>query len=110
MEKLTQLFKSLSDETRLRILMMLLKREHCVCELTEILQETQPKISKHLAILKALGFVETKRQSQFIYYFLTPNTLVQDVLSILHHQMTDYPILLKDQERVSVCIRKADSL
>lgn len=110
MEKLTQLFKSLSDETRLRILMMLSERAHCVCELTEILEESQPKISKHLAILKALGIVETKRQSQFIYYFLTSDRFVEDVLAILRHQMSDYPTLLKDQERVSLCLRKADNL
>ena len=48
-----QLFKSLSDETRLSLVLLLREKgELCVCELTSVLKETQPKISRHLALLK----------------------------------------------------------
>jgi predicted transcriptional regulator len=48
-----QLFKSLSDETRLSLVLLLREKgELCVCELTSVLKETQPKISRHLALLR----------------------------------------------------------
>ncbi|WP_395375659.1 metalloregulator ArsR/SmtB family transcription factor [Marinicella sp. W31] len=64
-----QFYKCLADETRLRSL-LLIAREHelCVCELTEALNESQPKISRHLAQLRACGLLNDKRQGQWIYY------------------------------------------
>jgi ArsR family transcriptional regulator len=54
MQSLVNLFKALSDETRLRILNLLLGGELCVCELMDALQMSQPRISHQLRILKAL--------------------------------------------------------
>ena len=62
-------FKSLSDETRLRCLMLIEQEgELCVCELTEALQEIQPKISRHLAQLRKSGLLVDRRQGQWIFY------------------------------------------
>ncbi|GAA0211596.1 metalloregulator ArsR/SmtB family transcription factor [Kangiella japonica] len=71
MIKPTELFKCLSDETRLKTLLLIRhEKELCVCELTEALQESQPKVSRHLAQLKSMGIVATRRQHQWIYYRL----------------------------------------
>lgn len=66
-----QVFKALSDETRLRC-MMLLHREGklCVCELTHALDLSQPKISRHLAQLRNSGLLTDKREGQWVYYQL----------------------------------------
>jgi ArsR family transcriptional regulator, arsenate/arsenite/antimonite-responsive transcriptional repressor len=66
-----QFFKCLSDETRLRC-MMLLHREGklCVCELTHALDLSQPKISRHLAQLRHGGLLADKREGQWVYYQL----------------------------------------
>ena len=67
-------FKALSDLTRLRMLMLLsCEGELCVCELTYALDETQPKISRHLAHLREIGLVLDRRQGQWIYYRLDPD-------------------------------------
>jgi len=67
----TELFKALSDPTRLRILMLLEdERELCVCELTEALAESQPKISRHLAQLRDQQILADRRQGQWIFYQL----------------------------------------
>jgi ArsR family transcriptional regulator len=69
-----QFFRALSDLTRLRMLVMLgCEGELCVCELTHALDETQPKISRHLAQLRELGVVLDRRQGQWIYYRLNPD-------------------------------------
>jgi ArsR family transcriptional regulator len=67
------LFKCLGDETRLRIMLMLAAQgELCVCELIWALDDSQPKISRHLAQLRSCGLLEDRRQGQWIYYRLHP--------------------------------------
>lgn len=64
-----QFFQLLSDETRLRCLMLMQQQgELCVCELTHALGLIQPKISRHLATLRDAGVVTDRRQGQWIYY------------------------------------------
>lgn len=64
-----ELFSLLSDETRLRILLLLhVEKELCVCELNHILRVIQPKISRHLALLKNSGLVVDDRRGQWVYY------------------------------------------
>jgi ArsR family transcriptional regulator len=66
-------FKALCDPTRLRMLVLLgCEGELCVCELTQALDEIQPKISRHLAQLREIGAVVDRRQGQWIYYRLNP--------------------------------------
>jgi ArsR family transcriptional regulator len=69
-----QFFKSLADETRLRCVALLQRRgELCVCELTQALQMSQPKISRHLALLRSSGLLVDRRQGLWIYYRINPN-------------------------------------
>ena len=77
------LLKSLSDQTRLRSLMLLMQEgELCVCELTHALDLIQPKISRHLASLRDMQIVNDKRVGQWIYYSINPDlpTWANDLL------------------------------
>ncbi|GLP95045.1 ArsR/SmtB family transcription factor [Paraferrimonas sedimenticola] len=66
-------FKSLADETRLKALLLIEREgELCVCELTQALDISQPKISRHLAQLRQAEVVTTLRQGQWIYYRINP--------------------------------------
>ncbi len=68
-----QFFKCLADETRLRCLLLLQQRgELCVCELTQALQMSQPKISRHLALLRTCRLLQDRRQGAWVYYRLHP--------------------------------------
>ncbi|MDX5372584.1 MAG: metalloregulator ArsR/SmtB family transcription factor [Pseudomonadaceae bacterium] len=68
-----EVFKCLSDETRARIaLLVTLEQELCVCELTAALEQAQPKISRHLALLRSCGLLEDRRNGQWVYYRLHP--------------------------------------
>lgn len=62
------LFLALADKTRLRMLNLMREKEVCVSLFTEILNESQPKISRHLAYLRNAGIVETRREGKLIYY------------------------------------------
>jgi len=65
------LFRALSDETRLRCVMLVLQhRELCVCNLTEALKLSQPKISRHLATLKAARVLQDRREGVWVHYRL----------------------------------------
>lgn len=78
------LFRVLGDLTRLRVLALLSREgELCVCELTHALGEIQPKVSRHLALLREAGLVLDRRQGQWIYYRLNPKlpAWVQAVMS-----------------------------
>ncbi|TCB77707.1 ArsR/SmtB family transcription factor [Acinetobacter sp. ANC 4173] len=70
----TNFFKCLSDPTRLDIIKWVLVRENvCVCELTELLQLSQPKISRHLALLRNLSVLLDQRKGQWVYYRVNPD-------------------------------------
>ena len=80
----TQLFKSLSDETRLfAILLIFIEGELCVCELMEALNQSQPKISRHLAYLRSAGILEDTRRGQWVFYSMAkkPPAWLEQVLS-----------------------------
>ncbi|WP_434340722.1 ArsR/SmtB family transcription factor [Motilimonas cestriensis] len=63
--------KLLADETRLScVLLIFQQKKMCVCELTEALQLSQPKISRHLALLRQSGVLTTERKGQWVYYQL----------------------------------------
>lgn len=70
MEQLLQAYKALSEEMRLRIVMLLTHGELCVCDVMAILDEPQPKISRHLAYLKHSGLVKSKRVGVWMHYSL----------------------------------------
>lgn len=69
-----QIFKALSDPTRLRCLSLLNGvDELCVCELTHALSLPQPKISHHLAALRKVGLVTDRKDGLWIFYRINPN-------------------------------------
>nr|WP_279077129.1 transcriptional regulator [Hafnia alvei] len=69
-----QLFKNLSDETRLGIVLLLREMgELCVCDLCSALEQSQPKISRHLATLRDSGLLLDRKQGKWVYYRLSPH-------------------------------------
>lgn len=67
-------FQMLADTTRLRIAVLLQSQgELCVCELTEALTVSQPKISRHLAQLREAGLFQARRNGRWMYYRINPD-------------------------------------
>ncbi len=68
MSDLVPLFAALADRTRLRLLNLMRGGEICVCFFVAVLDETQPKISRHLAYLRRVGVVKARRDGKWIHY------------------------------------------
>lgn len=69
-----QLFKILSDDTRLTIIVLLREAgELCVCDICTATSLSQPKISRHIAILRESGLILDRREGKWVYYRLSPN-------------------------------------
>ncbi|MGF0236942.1 metalloregulator ArsR/SmtB family transcription factor [Rhodococcus sp. IEGM1300] len=91
-----EVFKSLSDETRVRATLLIADQgELCVCELMCALDDSQPKISRHLAQLRSSGLLLDRRQGQWVYYRLNPGLpdWVHEILLVTSRANVDW---LKD--------------
>ena len=75
-------FQALGDNTRLRLLNLMGDQEICVCYFVEILNQPQPKISRHLAYLRNAGIVSTRRDGKWMHYHIVmpPNEGAAKVL------------------------------
>ncbi len=65
---LTEIFKALGDHNRLRILSLISQNELCVCMIAEVMDATQPTVSKHLNRLKYAGIIKCRKISQWCFY------------------------------------------
>jgi ArsR family transcriptional regulator, arsenate/arsenite/antimonite-responsive transcriptional repressor len=65
---LALLFAALADLTRLRLLNLMDGKEVCVCYFVEVLGQSQPKISRHLAYLRRAGIVAARREGKWMHY------------------------------------------
>jgi DNA-binding transcriptional ArsR family regulator len=68
MREFSAITKALADETRVRLLMALANGELCVCQLTELVKLAPSTVSKHMAILRQAGLVESRKDGRWIYY------------------------------------------
>jgi ArsR family transcriptional regulator len=87
MKALIDQIKALGDETRLRILNLLRSHELCVCDIFATLDLPQSTVSRHLAILRRAGWVIDERRGSWMYYRLTDDPVVLDLLIPLLKRM-----------------------
>ncbi len=99
----TALFKCLSDETRLRCVVLLYKEGRlCVCELTHALDLLQPKISRHLAQLRQSKLLRDSREGQWVYYQINPElpAWAFEILDVATKQSATDAKQKKDHDRL----------
>ena len=84
-EKAAVLFHALSDPTRLELLERLKAGERCVCELMDVMQAAQSRLSFHLKVLKNAGLLHDRREGRWMYYVLSRERLkeLQDFVAQL---------------------------
>jgi ArsR family transcriptional regulator len=103
MQDLIRTMKALSDETRLRIMNILLERECCVCEVMQALDISQTRASRNLGILQKAGFLKTKREGLWIVYSLdqeTNNQYVSSFTQLFQNLTVSSDVLKKDRENL----------
>ncbi len=109
MQDLIKSFKALSDETRLRILNILLERECCVCEVMQALDISQSRASRNLGILGEAGFVRARRDGIWIVYSVnrkTANRYALSLAKLVENSPPSDKILAQDRERLKRAKRK----
>ncbi len=74
---MARVFHALSDATRLKIIDLLRRGERCVCELTDALGASQPRLSFHLKTLKEAGLVADRRDGRWVHYRLAPEAVLE---------------------------------
>ncbi len=101
MEKLVDVLKALSDETRLRIVNLLYEQELCVCDVMAALQIPQAKASRHLIYLKNAGLVKDRKQAQWAYYSLVKENKMPFVDSLVHDTMRKQAAYKSDLQQLN---------
>ena len=102
MQRQTKMIKALGDETRLRILKLLLRKELCVCELEAALNLPQSKVSRHLTVLRSVGLVEDRREGTWIFYslFKPRDDFERAVWLIVKNALADNDLVKEDEKRL----------
>jgi len=107
METISNIFKSLGDETRLRLLTLLLEQDElCVCYLVDVLQLPQSTVSRHLSLLKKAGWLKDRREGVWIYYSIcrSPAPVQQFLLPLLRNFLNTTEIAREDRDRLKTII------
>jgi ArsR family transcriptional regulator len=97
-----EIFKALGDETRLRLINLLLQADEdlCVCEMVDALELPQYQISKHLTILKNAGWLQASRRGTWVYYRLDREVpFLRDLCKMLSRHL-DKPAFVEDAAKV----------
>jgi len=91
-EHAAERFHALSDPTRLKLLARLQRGERCVCDLMDVLDAAQSRLSFHLKVLKEAGLVSDRRDGRWVYYTLVPEAF-DECLEYLDDLMPKYRTL-----------------
>ena len=74
--KMANFYKAMSDPSRLKILLVLLSQEHCVCDIAVLCGQSDSAVSHQLRLLRTLNIVKTRRDGKIIYYSLNDDHVV----------------------------------
>lgn len=102
---MVEVFKALSEESRLRILSLLLENEMCVCEIEATLKMTQSNASRHLTALKNCGILDSYKVAQWAYYRIGNNFKQEnaELWEYLQRKLIELPTYKVDGEECRKC-------
>ncbi len=108
MRNLIKAFKALSDETRIRILKLLLERECCVCEVMQALEISQTRASRNLGLLQDAGFVKARRDGLWVVYSIDERGMESyssSLVDIIRESLEGSEVITDDRERLRQTVR-----
>jgi ArsR family transcriptional regulator, arsenate/arsenite/antimonite-responsive transcriptional repressor len=106
MEKLIDVLKALSDETRLRILNLLYEKELCVCDIMEALRISQAKASRHLIYLKNAGIAKDRKYAQWVYYSVSRDERMKFMDSLVYENLRNTERYKADMENLNDWLKR----
>jgi ArsR family transcriptional regulator, arsenate/arsenite/antimonite-responsive transcriptional repressor len=108
MRKLLKVIRALSDETRIRIVKVLLERDCCVCEVMQALDISQSRASRNLSILEEVGFINSTREGIWVVYSINNDgdDCVDYLLKMMRTCLKNNETIELDRERLTKAIRE----
>lgn len=106
MQDILNIFKALSDETRLRVIKLLEQGELCVCDIVAALDMIQPKVSFHLAALKDAGLIKDRKQGKWVHYRLNESDIFRRFLLLSIMERISTAIVLEDSRRLADFLKR----
>ena len=109
LKEVVRIFKALADPNRLRIMLLLLRRELCVCELMFILEMEQSRVSHHMRVLRDAGIAEDVREGRWIIYRIpeASRSLVEDLFAgALQVHIEGSGEAEADARKLEACVRE----
>jgi len=105
MKDMLKLFKLLSDESRIRILMLLTKKELCVCQLMGVLGISQPLVSRNLSLLSDAGLLDERKDGKLIFYSISKNlpSAAKCIINLLKKEMKENKTFKNDIASLTEC-------
>ena len=100
MQDLLNVFKALSEETRLRIVKLLEHGELCVCDIVAALDTIQPKVSFHLSVLKDAGLIKDRKQGKWVHYRIDDSDMFRRFLILSTVERISGESVIKDNKRL----------
>ncbi len=94
------IFKALSDETRLRILKLLENGELCVCDIVAALDMVQPKVSFHLGVLRDAGLIKDRKQGRWIHYSIDDSDVFKRFLILSALERISDTVMVENRKRL----------
>ena len=100
MQDLLNVFKALSDETRLRVIKLLENGELCVCDIFTALDMSQPKVSFHLNVLKEAGLLKDRKQGRWTHYSIDDSDFFRRSLLLSVFERIPNEAVAEDRRRL----------
>jgi ArsR family transcriptional regulator len=108
MRDMIKAFKALSDETRLRILSLLMEKECCVCEVMQALDISQTRASRNLGILYGAGFLKLRKDGLWSLYSIDQEGIAghsSDLIEAVRKALESNKVVVEDRERLKKAVR-----
>jgi len=108
MRDMVKAFKALSDETRLRILGLLMERECCVCEVMQALDISQTRASRNLGILYDAGFLKLRKDGLWSLYSIDQEGIAEyssHLIEAVRKALGSNKVVAQDRERLKKAVR-----
>lgn len=102
---MTDIFKLLCDQSRLRILLMLARKELCVCQIMGVLGMAQPLVSRNLTLLFKAGFLDARREGKMMFYRVKKDLPppLDGLVGIIKSELTCNPLFKDDLHSLKDC-------
>jgi ArsR family transcriptional regulator, arsenate/arsenite/antimonite-responsive transcriptional repressor len=105
--EIVEIFKALSDESRVRILNILKSKKMCACDIESILNLPQANISRHLSKLKSVGIINSEKKSQWVYFWISEECIEKySFIKKIFKKDFNEEILVKDREKMEKYLKQ----